>query len=281
MNILVKAGADVNSWNNQGDRLILLAAKYGNEKSIEILVKAGADVNSQNMSGECPVLLAVQSKQKSCTRYLIKLGADVNAKTNNGQTALMCAAYHGYDKCLQLLIEAGAQLNSQEQHGLTALFWAMGGGKYDCVYSLLRAGVDVNIADNEGCTALHALMYNVSSFQERAHFFKSIKALLAAGAKVNKVTTSGRTVASLYYQHTQHSQRNRRKVMKLLLAAGEQVMAVHGNRLNLSKLCRNIIREHLLKIDPHENLFVRVPRLGLPLIITRHLLNRQTLEYIC
>ena len=48
--------------------------------------------------------------------------------------------------------------------------------------------------------------------------------------------------------------------------------------LNLKHLCRETIRKHLLQLDPHENLFHRVPRLGLPALLQRYLLYNQTLD---
>ena len=42
--------------------------------------------------------------------------------------------------------------------------------------------------------------------------------------------------------------------------------------LCLKEKCRNVIRKHLLELDPHENLFIRVPRLGLPSLLTEYLL---------
>ena len=62
------------------------------------------------------------------------------------------------------------------------------------------------------------------------------------------------------------------KVLKLLFAAGENIEAAPKkvkNKINpqdkpcLSYLCREAIREHLLELDLHENLFIRVPRLNL------------------
>ena len=47
---------------------------------------------------------------------------------------------------------------------------------------------------------------------------------------------------------------------------------------NLKHLCREAIREHLLHLDQHENLFQRVPRLGLPALLQSYLLYWQTLD---
>ena len=41
---------------------------------------------------------------------------------------------------------------------------------------------------------------------------------------------------------------------------------------SLKQISRKIIRMHLLDINPHENLFVRVPKLHLPSLLERYLL---------
>ena len=46
----------------------------------------------------------------------------------------------------------------------------------------------------------------------------------------------------------------------------------------LKHLCREAIRKHLLHLDPHTHLFGRVPRLGLPSLLTEYLLYNQTLD---
>ena len=38
------------------------------------------------------------------------------------------------------------------------------------------------------------------------------------------------------------------------------------------------IREHLLELDPHTHLFYRVPRLGLPDVVTDYLLFNMSIE---
>ena len=40
----------------------------------------------------------------------------------------------------------------------------------------------------------------------------------------------------------------------------------------LKHICREMIRTHLLDINPHENLFVRLPKLHLPSLLERYLL---------
>ena len=48
----------------------------------------------------------------------------------------------------------------------------------------------------------------------------------------------------------------------------------------LKNLCRETIRKHLLNLDPHENLFHRIPRLEgiLPILLIEYLLYDMSLE---
>ena len=41
-----------------------------------------------------------------------------------------------------------------------------------------------------------------------------------------------------------------------------------------------MIRKHLLKLDPHQHLFKRVPKLGLPSALSRYLLYNVALQVI-
>ena len=45
------------------------------------------------------------------------------------------------------------------------------------------------------------------------------------------------------------------------------------NNFVLAELCRTKIRKHLLQLDKHTNLIVRIPQLGLPTSLTEYLLH--------
>ena len=81
------------------------AAFYSQYKVVELLLKAGANVNNRNDEGDTSLLSAVSmhheyeeyakehnSHVKTVNR-LIKAGANVNAQNKKGQTALFCAAW--------------------------------------------------------------------------------------------------------------------------------------------------------------------------------------------
>ena len=47
---------------------------------------------------------------------------------------------------------------------------------------------------------------------------------------------------------------------------------------DLMGMCREVIREHLLDLDPYTHLFYRVTRLGLPASLVSYLVFDQTLD---
>ena len=49
-------------------------------------------------------------------------------------------------------------------------------------------------------------------------------------------------------------------------------------KFDLKHLCREATRKHLLKLDPHTHLLGRVPRLGLPSLLTEYLLYNMSLD---
>ena len=84
MNVLIKAGADVNAEFAGGGIALMLAAKNGYEKCVKMLIEARADVNRNN---------------SHISRYA---GTSCN-------TPLLCAAmYHQYNS-MEVLIKAEAK----------------------------------------------------------------------------------------------------------------------------------------------------------------------------
>ena len=70
-------------------------------------------------------------------------------------------------------------------------------------------------------------------------------------------------------------------ISRVLEAAGQRSRGIckePDNAIFLKNICRQAIREHLLHLDQHENLFVRVPHLGLPSSLNSFLFNYMFLD---
>ena len=101
----LRYGADVNTKDQSGFTMLMLAACWGRAEIARFLIDNGANVNITNNSGDTALINAAYNGQNEIARLLIDNGADVNIKNNSGTTALIKAASWGHEKTAQLLRE--------------------------------------------------------------------------------------------------------------------------------------------------------------------------------
>jgi ankyrin repeat protein len=148
---------DVNSRDhrNQGEAPLHWAAMLGYEKTIEILLKAGADVNMQHDLYWTPLHFAARNGQEKSAELLVRAKADVDIADCSQWTALQLAVVYGDQKTAEVLLRANANVNTQTDRGITALHNATLCEDPEIVDLLLNAGAEVGIHDHDGNTALH------------------------------------------------------------------------------------------------------------------------------
>ncbi len=225
--------------------------------------------------------IAGQMGRADMARYLVKFkGADVN-QLQFGFTSLLCALARGDEKRVELLLELGADPNlCAFTHDYSPLVAGAQIGNPHCLKMLLEAGADAKtaIADCWG----RIPEKKISNMPDNYEVI--MKLMLAAGANVN-VHPSGQLTSTLPFKDI------------LLFAAGEKYLSVQPlkqkaqffcpedwDELELKNRCRKVIRKHLLTLDPHTNLFMRIPELGrtkdrsgLPHSLVEYLLYNQDL----
>ena len=306
--------------NNQVDASLMLAASSGRSKCIDLLIKAGADVNITDVNGYTPLTISVDHGHEHCVRLLIRAGADVNKPTDEKHTPLMCAASTGNESCLEMLLKAGADVNTTERCECTALMFATQKAKWQCLDLLLRAGADVNnrgsydhlpiivaafYGGREGVDLLIKAGADVNTTVTEgvvelgttalieaaaSNSLGSIKLLLCAGAFVNKKSSANINALEGHI----HRRICNVKIERLLFAAGENVDEEKTISLfstetirtpehlkstpALKDQCRHKIRNILLGIDPFHHLFNRIPKLGLPSSLVKYLLFDMSLN---
>ena len=142
---------------------------------------------------------------------------------------------------MEALIRAGsvATINSP-----LALFKVIHSDNINCLKLLVKSGAKVN---GRGKTHYNALETAIIIGQSE----EVIMLLYAAGEKIGDDTVNGKPVPD-YLLH-------------------------EDLNLSLKHTCRQAIRKHLLDIDPHGNLFNRIPNLGLPILLSAYLLYNQSL----
>ena len=121
---ILKYSRWVNRSNNSGCTPI--EAAVVNWESLEELLKAGANINAQNSDGETVLMRASGNTRLKSVTVLLRYGADINVQDKKGETALMKTIDRGNhpQSCLptlQALLNAGANVLIRNKKGNTAL----------------------------------------------------------------------------------------------------------------------------------------------------------------
>ena len=273
VSILIKAGADVNIADNDERTALIYAAVEGNVQCLKLLLEAGADVNKADNDYITAFQHSAREGQLECIKVFIHFYSDKKEKNAVINEALISAAIN--IDCVQYLIEAGADVNTINATGQAPLHKAVEGDKIVCATLLIQAGADVNKADKFG----NAALITAASLGK----LQSIKMLLKSGAHVNKSSFGSNALKSYIMKCASPS----KDVAMLLYASGEEVTPdaffkvpkfLHFKKLKmkLKHICRQAIEN--MELDPHQHLFGRVPRLGLPNALNKYLMFNVSLE---
>jgi uncharacterized protein len=141
------------------DTDLIDAVKTGDIASAQLMLVAGADVNSRDAENSTVLMLAAHSGSSLLVRVLIEAGADVNAGNEAGWAPLAKSVYNselkrGFPEIARALIEAGANIEATIGYGVRPLMLAAGYGETEVVEVLLNAGADVLACNDGGFTAL-------------------------------------------------------------------------------------------------------------------------------
>ena len=276
VNYLLQAGTDVNIKTEYDYSAITCAAHNTNHENLQLLIQAGADVNTNSENTMTPLEIACYYGITKNAEVLIRSGADVNATDRyTFKNAIICAAMCGYHECVDLLIRSGADVNKRAERlsaswgfsyaGDTALMHAAFNRDHRSVNLLIQAGADVNALNARSECAL-----------DQATDVKCVRLLLQSGAQIYARPTGAKRLdkpsALLLYAAGQRLNSHELETVTKILHEAQGLCLKH--------LCRQAIREHLLRLDPHMHLFGRVPRLGLPQLISEYLLHGVSLDDI-
>ena len=269
--LLICEGADVNTVDRLGRTVLYVTAESGHEKCVHLLIESGADFN-------LALELAVGHENDSSFELLVKAGNLIPGIFSQCKRPMIYAAESGHLKYLRQLRHAGADVNVAESYGNTPLIRAALNGHDHCVEFLLEEGADVNHSSKKGNTALMAASFSANNVAV-------VKRLLLAGARVNvRNKRSKRAVSTCADDYVYGN-----NVPTLLFVAGEQNVSETfefadtsdheaEQKLCLMNMCRVTIRKQLIHVDRHAHFFSRIPKLGLPPLLTSYLLYNMKLE---
>ena len=254
MELLIDAGADVHQPLNDP---LLITARFGHAKCLELLIRKGANVNR-------PIFIGGGNS-----------GVDMPTIWCN--TPLRAASKYNHTKCVEILLKAGARVNSNTVVPL--IIDSVSTCSDHTLRVLLAAGADVNAVDSHNNTPL------IVAAEQKIN---RVKILLEAKAKINMFNKNKKNALYNHVEKRISQKKSPDKTMVLLLyAAGEMPCGITTScvldylgesEICLKDMCREEIRHYLLNTNPHENLFCRVPRLGLPPLLTQYILYNMSLK---
>lgn len=115
-----------------------------NLKDAQAAIKAGANVNQPDLNGEFPIHKAAHKGNAKILWELLAAKASINQTNKDGQTALHIAAKNGHAACVDLLLQKGADPKIKDRFKRTPLFYVAQNGDSESTELLLEAGADCN-----------------------------------------------------------------------------------------------------------------------------------------
>lgn len=153
----LQRGLDVNFVDEDGNSLLMLAARDGSTQSTAMLINAGAKTYLNNAYGDDALLLATFGGHEAIVDMLLAKRASLGANPR-GWTPLHYAAFAGHAHLVSKFLALGIPINSVTDNGLTALMLASMNGHIDVVRILLMHKADMEVRDTNNLSAAdHAL----------------------------------------------------------------------------------------------------------------------------
>ncbi|XP_059180062.1 ankyrin repeat and SOCS box protein 3 [Centropristis striata] len=128
---------------------LFVAAQYGRQECLEILVNAGANVNTQAADLATPLLISSQEGHQACVDFLLERGADPNLCCSHDwfQLPIHAAAASGHIGVLRRLIAATDRVCDGGDGLVSPLYVAIENQQSSSVELLLEEGYSPDAQD--------------------------------------------------------------------------------------------------------------------------------------
>lgn len=148
---LLKRGVDVDTTDAEGNTLLMIAARDGQEALVDLFIAQRPKMNARNIAGDSALRLAAFAGHLGIVKKLVTAGAKVNSTS---WTPLIYAAFNGHVEIVRYLLGNGADINAASENGSTALMMAARNGHGPVVQVLLAKHADPRLTNENGETAL-------------------------------------------------------------------------------------------------------------------------------
>lgn len=137
---LLQRGANVKHTSENHAILFDAVLENADNAIIEELIKAGADVNAVNKNGNSALSLAIKKHHVEQVACLLENGADINIKTPKNENLLIYALHVKAPKpIIELLINSGLNINQTDALGDSALSYVLEQNENDEIIDIILA----------------------------------------------------------------------------------------------------------------------------------------------
>ncbi|KAM6897537.1 ankyrin repeat and SOCS box protein 3 [Xenentodon cancila] len=167
---------------------LFVAAQYGQEECLEVLITAGAGVNSQAADLATPLLIASQEGHRACVDLLLEHGADPNMSCSREwpQLPIHAAAEFGHVSILRRLIDVTDRRCGHSDGMVSPLYVAVHAHQSGSVEMLLKEGYSPDAQDCTRSLGLRSPLSLALRSTPDQPCSDSVKLLLAAGATLSE-----------------------------------------------------------------------------------------------
>ena len=299
VDLLLEAGADVNKTENFANELLIETLCNADEekeddcvnytKCVASFLKAGAAVNyhQEKSYHNNPLQAAISMDHFGATELLVKAGADLIREDWDYGTPLMRASEHGWVQGVKLLLSVGADVNLVSQNSRNSdwspLWSAVREIRINTVRVLLDAGSHIitqSPFDSDLKNPLHyhlRNMYGRHNQWDESHVQDEPLAMLLFAAGVSPTDDDEDNNDS---DHDENDENNGDDEGDNDNKTDEghddnyipEFLQFRNIKHDLKHMCREAIQRNLMRKDRKRNLFLRIPKLGLPPSLSQYLL---------
>jgi ankyrin repeat protein len=152
--VMLDNGADVNSYDRDGNTPLNYAVEKGHEAIVRLLLEKGANVQAKDGTSNPALVAAVHSGSEGIAKLLLAIGADIEGAGKYGDTPLLSAVRYGNENVINLLLDKGANIEGADKYDDTPLHSAIRCGKANVITLLLERGANIKSQTEDGKTPL-------------------------------------------------------------------------------------------------------------------------------
>ncbi|XP_067653298.1 putative ankyrin repeat protein RF_0381 [Haliotis asinina] len=215
--MLVSKDADLSLVNKRGENILHASCRGGDVEVVKYIISQNIiNINSEDLSRRTPVMVAETRGHKHLVELLLAEGADmslVNKRRNKSKKILLAACRKGNVEAVRHVLEQdNADINSRGVLRMTPAITAAKKGRKDVVEFLMRKGANMSLVDQRGWNILHAACWGGD--------VETVKYVLSQKININSLDLLRRTPVILA------SRKGRKEVVHLLLSEGADVSLV-------------------------------------------------------